>query len=154
MGPFHNILVATDFSPDSARAVELAKQLATSFGAKLTLAHVCQLPAYAFFDGSMYAPTPELVGDIRRDAKRELAAARASLGEMKAETVLLEGEPAAELVRYAQSHGIDLVLMGTHGRRGVRRLVLGSVAERVVRTAGCPVLTTRSAEPPTIAGSV
>lgn len=144
MGPFQRILVATDFSPDAGRALELGAAMTRSFGGTLTLLHVCQMPAYSFANGAMYVPAPELVADILRDADESLRKAKASVTGVAVETVRVEGEPAGEIVRWAADHGVDLIVVGTHGRRGLKRLLLGSVAEHVVRAAGCAVLTVRA----------
>jgi nucleotide-binding universal stress UspA family protein len=150
MAPFRKILVATDFSPDAERALAIAVDMARAFTGTVTLLHVCQMPAYAFFNGGMYAPTPELVHDIVEDAKGSLAAAAARMKErlhgVTLQTAWLEGEPAGTIVRFAEEQHVDLVVMGTHGRRGFRRWVMGSVAEHVVRTAPCPVLTVHAPE--------
>jgi nucleotide-binding universal stress UspA family protein len=154
------ILVPTDFSPDAAKALELALELARGSGAEVTLLHVCEMPAYSFFSGSMYVPAPELVNDVLADARRALEQAkqRAQGAGVVIRTDYVErGDPATEIVAYARDHELDLIVMGTHGRRGFRRLILGSVAERVVRMADQPVLTTHAhaqAEAPTHAGAV
>jgi nucleotide-binding universal stress UspA family protein len=145
MGRFRKILVATDFSADAARAQDVAVDLARDADGTVTLLHVCQMPAYAFFNGVMYLPTPELVGDIIRDADRALAEATQRIRGIPFFTARIDrGEPAAEITRYAHDEGFDLIVMGTHGRRGLKRLALGSVAEHVVRTADCPVVTVRA----------
>jgi nucleotide-binding universal stress UspA family protein len=140
------ILVATDFSPHSDAALELALDLAQHYDASLTLLHVCHIPSYVFFGGGAYVPSPELTDDILDDAQRALTQARerAAQSGVAVETHALLGEPAADIVRFAHEHKSDLIVVGTHGRRGLGRLVLGSVAERVVRTADVPVLTARA----------
>lgn len=157
MATIRKILVATDFSRDAEQALELALDMGRTYGATVTLLHVCQMPAYAFFNGGMYAPTPELVGDIIRDADEQLRAERARLRGrgFETEAVRLTGDPAEIVPQYADSHGFDLIVMGTHGRRGLRRMVMGSVAERVVRVAEVPVLTVHArSEQPSVAGAV
>jgi len=139
------ILVPTDFSETADAALEYAKTLATDLGASLHLLHVFQDPDLIMpFANEAYAPPPP---DIR---VRELAAARTSLlKRMSPEDedrfagthAIVEGLTAKEIVNYAEQYAIDLIVMGTHGRRGVAHLLLGSVAEHVVRTARCPVLT-------------
>ena len=149
------ILVATDFSDDAEEALELALDMARAYGATVTLLHVCQLPAYAFFHGGMYAPTPELVGDIVRDADEQLRVVRERLRArgQEIEAVRLSGEPAELVPQFAESHGFDLIVMGTHGRRGLKRMVMGSVAERVVRFARMPVLTVHAQPQPAATGA-
>jgi nucleotide-binding universal stress UspA family protein len=136
------ILVATDFSPHSEAGLDLALTLLTGEGASITLLHVCQVPTYAYFGGGAYVPSPELVETILDDAKRGLAALseRVTKRGIPVEAHAVVGDPAMEIVRWAHEHGCDLIVVGTHGRRGFRRFMLGSVAERVVRTAEMPVL--------------
>jgi nucleotide-binding universal stress UspA family protein len=141
-----HIVVATDFSHDANHALTVATDLARSLSVKLTVIHVVQMPTYAFLGGGVYVPSPELVADITSEAKRWLAAAKERLTGIDLETVCLEGDPATMILRWAEEHAADLIVVGTHGRRGLRRLLLGSVAEQVVRGAHCPVTTVR-AEP-------
>ena len=131
MAPIRHIVVATDFSQDGNRAVTSAGELARALSAKLTLLHVVQMPTYAFLGGEAFVPPPELASDIRNDAKRWLAAAKDRLGGVSVDTVCLEGDPTALILDWAQKHAPDLIVVGTHGRRGVRRLVMGSVAEQI-----------------------
>jgi nucleotide-binding universal stress UspA family protein len=139
------ILAATDFSPCSDAALDLAVDLARRQDATLTLLHVCELPSYTYFGGGVYVPSPELVEEIQKDAQRGLNAARARLAErgVVVDTRSIVGVPGHEIVGFAREHGYDLIVVGTHGRRGLKRLLLGSVAETVVRTAEVPVLTAR-----------
>jgi nucleotide-binding universal stress UspA family protein len=144
------ILVPTDFSETADAALEYAKTLATNLGASVHLLHVFQDPNIpAAYANEVFVPPPP---DLR---EHELAAARTGLlKRMSAEDekrfagtrAIVEGLTAKEIVKYAEQYAIDLIVMGTHGRRGVAHLLLGSVAEHVVRTARCPVLTVRHAE--------
>lgn len=138
----HKILVATDFSPCSEAALDLALELARRTRASLTLLHVGQLPAYAYY-GALYVSREEALRSIEQDARAGLLAARQRLSGhgVEIDTQCTVGEAASEIVRFARAHGYDLIILGTHGRRGLRRLLLGSVAEMVVRTAEVPVLT-------------
>jgi nucleotide-binding universal stress UspA family protein len=146
MLPIRHILIATDFSHDANRALTVAGDLARALSAKLTMLHVVQMPSYAFLGGGTFVPSPELTTDIINDAKRWLAAAKDRLGGISVDTVCLDGDPAMLILRWAQEHAPDLIVVGTHGRRGLRRLVMGSVAEHVVRAAPCPVMTVRGDE--------
>jgi nucleotide-binding universal stress UspA family protein len=139
------ILVATDFSACSDAAVDLALDVAQRYGATLTLLHVCELPSYTYFGGGVYVPSPELVEDILADARRGLAKARERVVKpgVTVETHSFVGDPGPAIVSYAHEHDHDLIVVGTHGRRGFRRLLLGSVAEQVVRAADVPVLAAR-----------
>ncbi len=144
---FRKILVAIDFSPDSEQAIDAALALMHVEHGTLTLFHVCELPAYSTPELSMYVPSPELTEDLCKQAQRSLESYRAQCAERGARVnvaVLLGTSVAAEIVEFAAAQKFDLIVVGTHGRRGLRRLVLGSVAEKVVRTADRPVLTVRA----------
>ncbi len=127
----HRILVPTDFSPGAADAT-------------LTLFHVYSLPTYVFPDGSTFIAGAEVTARIERDVEEALSQAAQSITEVPVETRSQIGSPWEEIVRAAREY--DLVVMGTHGRTGLRHLFLGSVAEKVVRHAPCPVLTVRLPE--------
>jgi nucleotide-binding universal stress UspA family protein len=137
------ILVATDFSPVAAEAQRTALALAKQIGASVMLVHVYSVPGYMFFDGSSFVAPPRVVADIIADGAHRLKQAKEAAADagVAVETALQEGTAAEEIVRYAQANGFGLIVVGTHGRRGVARLALGSVAEHVVRTAKVPVLT-------------
>lgn len=133
-----HILVATDFSETSARALAMALELARAFDARLTLLHVWSIPSTGYAEALSWP-----IDDMERAAKRALddAFARTSKVHPKTEALLREGNEWQEIVDAAQDLRCDLVVMGTHGRRGLPRLVLGSVAEKVVRLSPVPVLT-------------
>ena len=144
---FSRILVPTDFSPPSDAALEYARLLAAKFGASLRLLHVIDDPsASSDFVADGFAPSTQSIREeLLADARDRLAhvmnlADRAHLHAM-ADAVI--GMPAAAIVDYAAATGTSLIVMGTHGRTGLAHLLMGSVAEQVVRTAGCPVLTVR-----------
>jgi nucleotide-binding universal stress UspA family protein len=145
------ILVATDFSEPSDAALAYGRELARSFGAKLTVLYVVEdvlTRAYGI-DGGVVMSDPDLQSQIE-DASRKQIDALISLEdrrELKAEGVIVvSNTPAAAIVNYARDSAVNLIVMGTHGRGGVAHLLMGSVAERVVRTAPCPVLTVRHPE--------
>jgi nucleotide-binding universal stress UspA family protein len=147
MTDIKRILVPTDFSPTAEAALTYAIEFARKFGATVTLLHVFDDP---FVTGGVfsaeYVPMPqEMRNDILADLRRRLDDAVARSGYSEATPQLLVGPTAKTIVAAAQERGDDLIVMGTHGRGGVAHLLLGSVAERVVRTAGCPVLTVRPA---------
>jgi nucleotide-binding universal stress UspA family protein len=135
-----------DFSDASRSAMEVAVDLAKRFGAELTLVHAYPIPGYTFPDGSMVA-SPKMMQDLAEEARRHLEEWRSEaekLGvKVAAETAV--GDPAAEIVAFAGRSGVDLLVVGTHGRTGLEHALMGSVAERVVRRAPCPVLTVRPA---------
>ena len=141
------ILVPTDFSPPSAAALIAAKELATRFGASIHLLHVLDDPyATASFAAEVYGYIPPgLKESWQRAAEKQMLTVfpEAERGPFRATTAVACGSAARTIVEYADQNGFDLIVMGTHGRGGVAHLLLGSVAERVVRTARCPVLTVR-----------
>ena len=143
MRKIKKILAPTDFSESAREAVSYAVELASTFGAQLTLFHAYQTPAYLLPEGSILAGS-DLIVDIMNRASEALEAAKKELeGKVPVDTLLVEGLPFVQIVTAAQEGGYDLIVMGTHGRTGLRHVLLGSVAERVVRRAECPVLTVR-----------
>jgi nucleotide-binding universal stress UspA family protein len=150
MSAYRTILVAVDGSTASNKGLREALRLAKAERAKLCILHVVdEFQAFAATDAMAAAPAADLVPWLREGGKRVLARAEAAALKQKirAKTVLREmvGGPAADkIVREARKLGADLIVLGTHGRRGVRRLVLGSDAEQVVRTAQVPVLLVRA----------
>lgn len=145
---FRRILAPTDFSPESAAAWETAQALARALDAELVLLHV-QSEAPLYGEG-VYSTQRlrELYAAAREWAEKTLeemaAAARAS--GLRVQTRLRTGTPHAEIVAAVAEEGADLVVIGTHGRGGLDRALLGSVADRVVRRAPCPVVTVRARE--------
>ena len=145
MKPFGRILVPVDFSAYSAEATRIATDLARRYDATLTLMHVYDPLAYALPDGFTPFPPPqsERLFEVLQD---QLAGAKAhalEAGAPRVATKLVQGTVAAQITEYAELGEFDLVVMGTHGRTGVKHLVLGSIAESVVRTAPCPVLSVK-----------
>ena len=139
------ILVPIDFSECSERALDYAVALAAKLDAKVHVLNVISIPALTVPEaGSMIAPTV-LESAIRENqaALDKLADARRSKAAI-AETLLRTGDARDEILHVAETIRADLIVMGTHGRRGITRALLGSVAELVVRTAPCPVLTIRA----------
>ena len=138
----HPILVPVDFSKGSDRAVAQAEQLARALSAPLELFHAYQRPVFALPDASV-SVSPTYVADLTDRAQRELYRHRDALAErgLVANTKLLEGNAAQAIVERAQALQASMIVIGTHGRSGFRRFLLGSTAERVVRMATVPVLT-------------
>ena len=142
------ILVATDFSETSASALNYGREFARTFGATLHVVHVVE-------NALMWAG-PDAAGVNFVQLQAELAAAAQETMDrivtsedrvqLKAVTAVRTGSPAFEIVAYAKAAGIDLILMGTHGRGMMGHLLMGNVAEKVVRTAACPVLTVHHPE--------
>jgi nucleotide-binding universal stress UspA family protein len=145
---FKRILVPIDFSPPSDAALEYARSVAGRYGASLQLLHVAEDPYRAFYSAEVFVPEieglrDEILTDTTRRLKERLRPSDVTELGATAESII--GTPAGSIVEYAAGHDIDLIVMGTHGRGGMEHLLMGSVAERVVRTAPCPVLTVREA---------
>ena len=145
-----NILVPVDFSPHAEHAFTYATTLAERFGAKLALVYVVD---DSFVTGGWSSEiyvsnVPELIENLIADADRRLATLKASAAALglTAETAVIRGRPAHAIGEHAKNGGFNLIVMGTHGRTGVSHVVMGSVAERVLRKAPCPVLTVRATE--------
>ncbi|MCB9708398.1 MAG: universal stress protein [Myxococcales bacterium] len=139
------ILTPLDFSDASNHAFAYAVELASKLKAEIHAAHVYQLPVYTFTEGAVTAG-PEVVTkivDASTDALNKIADQYKGSGVV-IHTHVLEGAPHDSILETAKKLGIDLIVMGTHGRSGLTRFLLGSVAERVVRASPIPVLTIRS----------
>jgi nucleotide-binding universal stress UspA family protein len=145
----NNILVATDFSKASDVALAYGRDLARSYGSALHVLHVAE-NAFLLFGGdpaTTFVPDQQL--EIERSAREQVEALITDDDRtmLRATSAVVTGVGVAQaIVDYVSAHGIDLVIMGTHGRGAVAHLLMGSVAERVVRLAPCPVLTVRSPE--------
>lgn len=139
------ILVPTDFSADAEAAVAYALRLADAFGASVQLLHVVEDPiAAGVWSSEVY--TAEIAGlqiNLVRDAEERLRDYAAEKGATVTGEVRI-GPAARVILQFAKDTGVDLIVMGTHGRTGLAHAVMGSVAERVVRLASCPVLTLRA----------
>jgi universal stress protein A len=143
------ILVPVDFSECTEKALSYAVPFARQFGAILTLLHVVEPP---------YLPASEMgvLVDVetKDDAQKELEALHARLVEsVRCQTMTRKGSAEHEIIDAAKELGSDLIILGTHGRTGVERLLMGSTAEKVVRRAGCPILIVRPHEHDFITGS-
>jgi nucleotide-binding universal stress UspA family protein len=144
MRPIKRILAPTDFSPYSEHAARYAVDLAERLGAELTFVHVYSVPMpVPFPDGAAYIPSAEVMAALAANAVQALEAftARIDTRDVPAHRQTVEGQPKIMIPHLAAADGYDLIVMGTHGRTGLRHLVLGSVAEAVVRSASCPVVT-------------
>lgn len=142
---WRKVLCPVDFSETSRRAMHAAVELARRNGAQLHLLHVYQAPGVSFPEATVFAGDEILqqladlvvktIGEWRAEAER--------LGAPKVLSHTAMGIPWAEILRFADANAVDLIVMGTHGRSGLMRVLIGSVAEKVVRHAPCPVLTIR-----------
>jgi nucleotide-binding universal stress UspA family protein len=143
MLPIGTILHPTDFSDCATHAFRVAGALARDHGARLVVLHVAPLPVVVYGEG-VVPPQPE-VTQAELDAK--LHQLQAPDPKVRVEHRLAEGDAATEILRAAEETSCDMVVMGTHGRTGLVRLLMGSVAEQVVRKAPCPVLTVKTPLP-------
>lgn len=134
-----HILVPLDFSADAEQALTCAMEIAQAFQARLTLMHVLYLPWTTEVNLSAY------VADMEAGAQQEMKACQKRVQEagLTVDTMIVSGTPFREISETAKTQQVDLIVMGTHGRTGMEHLLIGSVAERVVRLATCPVMVTR-----------
>lgn len=147
MAIFKHILVATDFGDSSTQALQLAVELAGKLGAELTLAHIWEFPSYGYMEA---VPLPVDLGQqIEKAAEARMKAMIASIKDRcpNTKSIVKMGLVGPDLLELVEKLRPDLVVTGTHGRRGLKRAVLGSVAEKLVRTSPVPVLTVHGKEP-------
>jgi nucleotide-binding universal stress UspA family protein len=137
-GLFTKILIATDGSERNKAAVEEG----------LRIGRACVSPVHAIYVAdisTLESASPEvMIGDtwelVQREGEKALDRIRNMAGSVQLETVILEGKPATEIVKYAREQDIDLIVIGTQGKRGIERFLLGSVAESIIRSAPCKIL--------------
>jgi nucleotide-binding universal stress UspA family protein len=144
MLPIKTILHPTDFSERSDFAFRLACSLARDYGARLIVLHVLERPLLAY-SGVMTAPPPPPPSPEERQSVQErLNRIKPMDPAISIEHVLVDGDPATAILQEAQERQAELIVIGSHGRTGLGRLLMGSVAEQVVRKARCPVLTVKT----------
>ncbi len=144
---FKDILLPTDGSQGVDEAINCAVALAKRFDARIHVLFVVELPRFQEYGtGIALAHLVKALGEAGEQIVSETAKLIRESGVLAVQEALAEGEPAEEIIKYAQSHDIDLIVMGTHGRRGLGRVFLGSVAEEVVRSSDVPVMTVRMKE--------
>ena len=144
-----NILVPTDFGEASDAALSYGRDLARTYGATLHVLHVAENLVARYANVEALALLPQLQTDIDEAARKRMAelVTHEDRTMLRAKPVVLEAfGPAEAIVEYAKTYNVDIIVMGTHGRGALAHLLMGSVAERVVRTAPCPVLTVRHPE--------
>jgi len=139
------ILFPTDFLEGSSDALPYAIDLAKRYGAKLYILHVIQDVTQATGWYVPHVSVEELYKDMEESARKELDRifAEELRGFKNYENLIIRGTPANEILHFCEENNIDLIVMGTHGRKGLDRLIFGSTAEKVVKSARCPVLTVR-----------
>jgi universal stress protein A len=141
MPNIQRILHPTDFSQPAAQAFVVARALAREHGARVILLHVAQRPVTSIAGMPVPPPMPPIDWT---SLKVQLDAIAAANPDLKMECRLAEGEPAGAILDVARESAADIIVIGSHGRTGLSRLLMGSVAEQVVRRATCPVLTVKS----------
>ena len=139
------ILLPTDFSDHSATATKYACELATRFDAELHLLHAQEVHASSTPAFVMGLALPSYIHESQVAAENAMTSVLDSQWSAGRTVVhaIVEGSPKVEIIQYARKHEIDLIVLATHGRTGLSHVIMGSVAEAVVRTAQCPVLTVR-----------
>ena len=143
MLPIRTILHPTDFSEHSEPAFNVACSLAQSYGARLVLLHVLE-PTVLVYGGVMTPPPPLPGADERLSARKQLQRLRPPHSSIPVERLVEAGDSATAIMQVARERNCDLIVMGSHGRTGLGRLLMGSVAENVLRKAPCPVLTVKN----------
>ena len=141
MSNFKTILHPTDFSSSASEALQIASALARQYGAKLILLHVAQRPISSVGGMPVPPPSPPVIDWPTLQA--QLNAVAAGIKNVAVESRVVEGDPSVAIVDLARESGADIIVIGSHGRSGLSRLLMGSVAEHVVRNASCPVLTVK-----------
>jgi nucleotide-binding universal stress UspA family protein len=142
------VMFCTDFSENSANARELAKEYAAAFNAELIVLHVINVSqlGYPAFQQGVPFDQQAVIKAVEDSVTKALEEVAQDCGQVieNVDTAYLMGNPPTEIVGFAEEQAVELVVIGTHGWTGLKHLVLGSVAENVVRTCPCPVLTVRS----------
>jgi nucleotide-binding universal stress UspA family protein len=147
----HHILVPLDFSPYAEQALDSAIAFAQKLQARVTLLHVIQPPLAVGADMGVW-PSPAFVDDLEAAITSDMEGylARVTAAGLAGEIAVVHGVPFQEIIDTAKARQVDLIMMGTHGRTGLSHVLLGSVAEKVVRLAPCPVLVARQPLPATV----
>jgi nucleotide-binding universal stress UspA family protein len=146
------ILVPHDFSENADRALEHALRIAAAYGARMTVLHAYDISSVGY-PNAYFSSFNDFASQVERAANDEMKkiAARLRDSRVEVDTIVVAGHPASEIIAAAERIHANLIVMGTHGRRGIAHALLGSVAEKVVRTAKCPVLTVPHASGPHLA---
>lgn len=147
--PLTRLLVPVDFSEQSRSALRYAVMLAQRFGAHIDVLHVWEMPHFAGMDLMLQAPVVDsepLEHYVREQAAREMSdflAEENIRDDIHVRQRIEAGDVDVTIIKLAETEGYDLIVMGTHGRTGLAHLLMGSVAEKIIRYAPCPVLTVR-----------
>jgi nucleotide-binding universal stress UspA family protein len=150
MANLKKILVPTDFSEHSEHAAAYAVELARQYGSnEIHCIHVSDIPADLLATSAYYmtGPSEQFVEQVRDEGRKGLDAfVKKNFKDVPVKAVFLEGRPFVEIIRYARENEIDLIVISTHGRSGLKHALFGNVAEKVVRKAPCPVLVVKQEE--------
>ena len=141
-----HILVPTDFSAYADQALDYAIDLAQKLQARLTLVHIIDTTPLGVVEGATMLP-PSYWQELETGVAQRMEESLKPIHDvgLQGETVIVHGVPFQAIIDTAKEKGVDLIIMGTHGRTGLTHVLMGSVAEKVVRLAPCPVLVTRGA---------
>jgi nucleotide-binding universal stress UspA family protein len=150
MAEFKRILCPVDFSPSAEKALRYAEALAGHFQSEILLVHAYEDPAYIMPMTGYLGPEPGLINQLRAHLEEQMDNWKAAVAHagFPVRTAILEGSAHQVVIDSAKEYEVDLIVMSTHGRTGLSHALMGSVAERVIRLAHCPVLTVRSAPLP------
>ena len=141
---FQEILLPTDGSEGVGQAINAVVAMAEKFDARIHVLFVAEPPRFHEYGASVALTNiMQSLQEAGRQILDDTAERIRSRGLSSVETALRQGHPAEEIFGYADEHGIELIVMGTHGRRGINRMLLGSITEEVVRTSHVPVMTVR-----------
>jgi nucleotide-binding universal stress UspA family protein len=142
----NKILCSYDFSECSRYALKFAIEFASSYKAKLYLLNIFDVRAYDYGEPvyGINVPIKDVIDTIKTELAKSIP--EKVKNELQVETIVVPGVPFYEIIKFANENEINLIVMGTHGRTGLAHILLGSVAEKVVRKASCPVLTVRHPE--------
>jgi len=132
------ILVATDGSENNRPALDEGIKIARAFGATVYAVYVIDIGTFSSMSGDI--PIGDTYQIFHAEAEQAFAHIKSMAGDVKVETIVRQGHPAAEVVKLAVAQKIDLIVIGTQGKKGLERLLLGSVAEEIIRSAPCKVL--------------
>ena len=140
---FRNILVPIDFDETSDHALKTATALAANLGASITVLHTVEIPPYAYAYFGAALPPPDMLSSLEAAARKSLDQKLETAPRDRAfgQAILTTGVPWRQIIAGIEELKADLVVMGTHARRGVERMLLGSVTEKIVRASSVPVLT-------------
>ncbi|MGD0534610.1 MAG: universal stress protein [Methanoregula sp.] len=132
------ILIATDGSEKNRAALDEGIKIARAFGSIVYAVYVIDTGTFSSMSGDI--PLGDTYTVFHTEAEQAFGRIKSQAGDMKVETSILEGHPAAEIVKFALAKKIDMIVIGTQGKKGLERLLLGSVAEEIIRSAPCKVL--------------